>query len=208
MGIFDFSTNAGDVTRAGNNANTAARGRASTLTTLVNNTFADPRREQQTQDFMGALRTRLGDQTNKDFTRTARNTKFATARAGLTGGRVDVDRQGNNLNDLFERRISNEGQVQDAGNTLRQQDEGQRAALVKAAYGISDAGSGATQGLLQGSANSANNMNAVWARLFANTASGLAGAYGDRANSRAYYDGFTPKWTYQGNLPSEVGGLY
>lgn len=143
-----FSTGAGRVKRDAANAAAARQGRASNLTRLIGNTFDDPRREQQTQDFMSALRGQLGDATTRGFTDAARRTKFRTAGAGLTGGSVDVSRQKRGLEDLFRRRISDESQVQDAGNELRTQDRATRQSLIDSAYGVADVGQDATRSLL------------------------------------------------------------
>lgn len=143
-----FATGAGAANRAAADATVARQGRAANLTSLIDNTFADPARENRTQDFMGALRTQLGDTTNRGFGNTARSTKFATARQGLTGGSVDVSRQKLNLEDLFRRRISDESQVQDAGNELRTQDQATRQSLIGQAYGTADVGQDAFRTLI------------------------------------------------------------
>src|SRR5690348_10701940 len=143
-----FRTGSGSAMRAASDATAARQGRAGNLVTLINNTFADPAREARTTDFMGALRTQLGDETNRGFTDIARNTKFATARQGLTGGSIDLSRQNRNLQDLFKRRIGNEAQVQDAGNQLRMQDEQLKQSLIGQAYGTADVGQDAMRTLL------------------------------------------------------------
>ncbi len=178
MGL--FSTGAGAATRAARDTVAAQQGRAGNLTMLADNVFSDPRREQQTTDFMGALRGQLGQNTMRGFADTARKTKFATARAGLTGGRVDVDRQGRNLEDLFRQRIADESQVQDAGNSLRTQDDMARQQWLDSIYGASNIGQGAARNFAGQQAQNANYLSALWPRLFQNTAGGIADAYGRR----------------------------
>jgi hypothetical protein len=181
MGI--FSTGAGAANRAARDTVAAGQGRASNLTTLIGNTFSDPRRAQQRTSFMDALRSQLADTTSRGYTNTARQTKFATARQGLTGGRVDVDRQGRNLEDLFQRRIADEGQVQDAGNSLRMQDEALRSSLMDTAYGASNIGQGAGRGFASGIAGNAAQMGAFWPQLGYNIGNSFADAYSRRRNA-------------------------
>lgn len=177
MGIFNTSTGAGETRRAATDAVAARQGRARNLTMLTDNIFNDPRREQGRQDFMGALRTQLGDNTNRGFGRLSRGTKFATARQGLTGGRVDVDRQQRNLEDLFRERISNEAQVQDAGNQLRTQDMGLRQSILNGAYGVADVGQDAMRRMIGGQADNANYLSAFWPQLASDIGGGFADAY-------------------------------
>lgn len=184
-----FRTGAGAANRAAADAAAARQGRAANLTTFINNTFDDPRREQQTQDFMGALRTQLGDATNRGFTDLARGTKFRTARQGLTGGRVDVDRQNRNLEEMFARRIGDEAQVQDAGNQLRQQDRATRQSLINSAYGTADIGQDAMRRLLGQQAQNSQYLGALLPQFVSDTGRGLAGGFSRRAEMDAYRRG-------------------
>jgi hypothetical protein len=151
-----LATGKGAVTTAARNANAAREGRASNLTSLIDSSFITPGREQQTQDFMGALRAQLGDTTNRAFADTSRQKRFATARAGLTGGSVDINRQKRTLEDLFKRRISDESQVQDAGQGLRTQDLATRQSLINSAYGTADVGQDAMRRMITGQGSIAN----------------------------------------------------
>ncbi len=184
MGI--FSTGAGGVTRAARDAAAARQGRAGNLTMLTDSVFNDPRREQQTEDFTSALRGQLDDNTMRGFTDAARSTKFATARQGLTGGRVDVDRQRRNLEDLFRRRIANEAQVRDAGNDLRTQDMAQRQRLLDAAWGTANVGQDATRSMIGQQGQNANYLSALWPTLFNSTAGSFANAYRQRREGDVY----------------------
>jgi hypothetical protein len=146
-----FRTGGGAVTRAATDLNAAQQGRLTNLTTGINNVFADPAREAQTQAFMGALRGNLARTTDKNFGDIARKTKFATARQGLTGGSVDVSRQGENISDLLDARLRDESQVLGAGDTLRQNDQAFRQQALSQALGAAGLGSpslagGAVQG--------------------------------------------------------------
>ncbi len=207
-----FRTGAGSVTDAATSAAASRQGRASNLTSQINSVFDDPNREQRTQDFMGALRTQLGDTTARGFANTARNTKFATARQGLTGGRVDVDRQRLNLEDLFRRQIADEGQVQDAGTALRTQDLGTRQDLINSAYGAADVGQSATRDMLGQQQKNSQYISSLLPQLVSSTGGDLANAYSRRAEMQAYLRGLnpgTPGTTpplYSWNVPSFGGG--
>ena len=181
-----FRTGAGQVTRAARDATAARQGRASNLTTFVNNTFDDPRREAGISDFMGSMRTQLGDETNRGYEDLVRGTKFRTARAGLTGGRVDVDRQGRNLEALFRERIGNEGRVQDAGSQLRTQDRGTRQSLINSAYGTADIGQDAWRNFIGQQSQNSNYLSTLLPQFVANTGAGIAGGYSRRAELDAY----------------------
>ncbi len=161
----------------------AKQGNASNLTTAANQWYADPNREAQTQNFMGALRGQLGDATNRNFTDMARATKFRTARAGLTGGSVDARRQTRNLEDLFKTQLGNEAQVQDAGNKLRTQDFGTRQDLIDNAYGVSDIGQSAMR------SNALNKAQGPdWATTLYGTGKGIAGAWKTGQDNKAFLD--------------------
>jgi hypothetical protein len=148
--------NRGEVTDAARNSEFARRMREEQGVTAINNSFADPGREQQRQSFVTALRTRLGDATNRNFETASRQNMFRTARSGLTGGSVDVSRQRRGLENLFEQRTADEGQAQGAYADLLAGDEAQRSTLVNSLLSRSNPGVGAMQGMLRGRAGIAN----------------------------------------------------
>lgn len=201
MGI--FSTGAGKVKREGAKQASARQGRASNLTTAANQWFDDPNRGAQRDQFMGALRTQLADNTDRGFTDTARQTKFATARQGLTGGRVDVDRQSRNLEDLFRRRISDEAQVQDAGQNLRMQDLDTRQSLIDGAYGAADVGQSAARSMLGAQAQNADYLSTILPNMVYGAGSGIARGYQNRAQMEAFLRGLQP----QSSVRSGLAGL-
>ncbi len=183
MALLDFSTGAGAMRKAAKSAGVARQGNAANLTNAADQWYTDPSREAQTHSFMGVLRGQLGDQTQRGFTDLSRNTKFRTARAGLTGGSQDISRQGRNLDSLFGEQLGNEAQVQDAGNKLRTQDFGTRQSLIDQAYGVSDIGQ---------SAQRRNSMNLAegpdWAKLVYGAGKGIAGGFAKRQESQAFMD--------------------
>lgn len=175
-----FRTGSGAVTRAARDATAARQGRAGNLAIAADNWFNDPSREAQRNDFMGALRAQLGQNTDRGFADLSRRTKFATARQGLTGGRVDVDRQGRNIEDLFRERIGNEAQVQDAGNQLRQQDLATRQSILDAGYGAADVGQSALRSMLGQQAQNANYLGTLGSGFAMGLGGQLAGAFDRR----------------------------
>lgn len=184
-----FRTGSGAVTRAATDAAAARQGRAQNLTMLADSVFSDPARENQTQDFMGALRTQLGDNTRRGYADTARGTKFATARRGLTGGSVDASRQKRNLEDLFRRQIGDEAQVQDAGNSMRTQDRASKQAWLDSAYGTADIGQSAARGMIGQQAQNSQYLSTLLPQWAASTGAGVAGGYSRRAELDAYRRG-------------------
>lgn len=191
-----FRTGAGAVNRAAADATAARQGRAQNLTMAADQWRTDPAREAGYGDFMDALRTQLGQQTDRGFADSSRRQRFATARQGLTGGSVDVDRQRGGLEDLFARRIGNEATVQDAGQMLRNQDTANYQSLIDAAYGSADVGQNAMRSLLGSQAQNASYMRgllpqtaqdlgSVWARHYG------VGQESDEYNrSRGYWGGY------------------
>ncbi len=189
MGL--FSTGAGAVKRDAANAAAARQGRASNLVTSINNTFDDPRREQQTQDFMGALRGQLGEATTEGFEDLSRQNKFRTAGQGLTGGSVDVSRQKRGLRGLTRRRLGDEAQVQDAGHDLRTQDRGMRQSLINSAYGVADVGQDAMRGFLGRRADNANTLGGMLPGFVGDVGSGVAAGLDRRSRLAGFAGGTT-----------------
>jgi hypothetical protein len=184
-----FRTGAGAATQAATDAVASRQGRAANLTSLIDNTFSDPSREAGRQDFMEAMRSQLADTTNREFTNLSRNTKFATARQGLTGGSADLARQRRNLEDLFRQRIGDESKVQDAGSDLRTRDLATKQSLIGQAYGTADIGQDAMRGLIGQRTDLATSMARMLPNALYQTGNSLAGAYGRRAEMDAFRRG-------------------
>jgi hypothetical protein len=161
----------------------ARQGNAANLTRATDLWYNDPARERQTQDFMGAMRSQLGDDTTRGFTDTARGTKFRTARQGLTGGSVDARRQTRNLEDLFRQQMGDEAQVQDAGDKLRTQDFSTRQSLFDTAYGTADVGQ---EAMRRNALNEAQGPD--WGDALYRGGAGIAGAFKQRSQNKAFLD--------------------
>jgi len=200
MSLINFSTGAGALRKTAKEATAARQGNASNLVQATDQWYNDPRREAQTQGFMGALRSQLGDQTQRGFTDLARGTKFRTAKAGLTGGSQDASRQKRNLEDLFRTQLSNEGQVQDAGNRLRTQDFGTRQSLIDQAYGVADIGQSAQRNNAMSAADGPD-----WASTLYGAGQGIAGAFAKRGQNQAFMDAMRGGTPVGGGAPA---GMY
>jgi hypothetical protein len=189
--------NRGEVTDAARNSEFARRMREEQGVTAINNSFADPGREQQRQSFVTALRSRLGDATDRGFETASRQNLFRTARAGLTGGSTDISRQRRGLESLFEQRTADEGQAQGAYADLLAGDEAQRSALVSSLLSRSNPGAGAMQGMLRSRAGIANYRAGMHPQFLEDTGRawdqfGMNQARGgiQRGNQGAYGSGF------------------
>lgn len=103
------------------------------------NAIFGPGREREIGDFLQALRDRnqasLGDQK----TILDRNTRFRTARRGVTGGSSDIDAKRRNQKSFIQALIGAEDRAQGAVGQLRQSDENTRQRLIDMVFGGSDA---------------------------------------------------------------------
>lgn len=199
MGFFDktlykgvnrlFKPNTANPMQESREAIAARQGRAQNLTMAADNWLADPTRARQQQDFMSALRAQLADETNRGYADVARDTKFDVARQGLTGGRVDVDTQNRNLQDLFKRRLGNEMQVQDAGQQLRQQDLGTYQSMLDSAYGAADTGQDAWRNLIQRRSNNNQTIPALLHQHLGRTGNMWLNYYGGKVGPKAATEG-------------------
>lgn len=141
----------------------------------IESIFGSPQREQQVQDFIAARRGLLQDELRRAQDVNARQTRFATARSGLAGGSVDVDRQ-RLLAETFLRGIAeSERGAQNAGAELRSQDQQAKQQLLSqllAGGDVTTTGQNASQ-IFQNSA-ALNKQDAVF-----NAFDRLFGDFGD-----------------------------
>lgn len=203
-----FRTGKKAAQRAAADSVAARQGRATNLTMQADNWMADPSHDAQRDDFMSALRTQLGDSTDRNFADTARGTKFATARQGLTGGSTDIERQRRNLEDLFAERVNNEGKVQDAGMQLDDRTQQTYQALIDQAYGVADVG----QSAMRNYASNAASGPGFWSTMY-NTGQDLAGVWARRQQNDEFLRGLNPQRPaaqrndlYAWNVPNFQGG--
>jgi len=101
--------------------------------------FSSPERQQQYEDFVAAQRGYLQSDLDRTHEQNQRQTKFATARSGLSGGSVDVDRN-RLLAETYLRGVGEaENQAQNAGAELRSQDQSSKQQLFSQLLGGADA---------------------------------------------------------------------
>lgn len=97
---------------------------------LIDRSFGSQRRQNQYDDYVGALREYLGTELVRQKADASRQTKFALARAGQTGGSVASDTMAK-LGDEYSRgALQNESTVQGSLAGLRDQDEIARTRLL------------------------------------------------------------------------------
>lgn len=137
--------------------------------------FADPRRKQEIQDFIGANRDYLFKDLDRRKVEQDRNLKFSLARSGLSGGSTDID-QNRALSETYLRGIAEaERRAQGAGANLESADQQAKQSLfssILAGGDVSTAAQNATQ-MMQ--------TNLAQGRLDAtqNAFEGLFGDFGD-----------------------------
>lgn len=96
----------------------------------IESIFSSPEREQQVQDFIASQRGYLQSDLDREQREAARQTKFATARSGLSGGSVDVDRN-RLLSETYLRGIAEaENRAQNSGAELRSMDQSSKQSLI------------------------------------------------------------------------------
>jgi len=106
--------------------------------------FNSPERNQQIEDFIASQRGYLQSDLDRTHKTNQLNTKFATARSGLSGGSVDVDRN-RLLSETYLRGIAEaENKAQGAGANLRAQDQSSKQSLFSQVLSGGDATTAAT----------------------------------------------------------------
>lgn len=128
--------------------NEADRNRQIAATTdRINQIYDSPQRQAQYADFINALRTKLIDGLNRQKVVVDRQNKFATARAGLTGGSRDVDSKRQIGEQYQEGVLGAEDKAQGSLRTLKAQDDSARLGLIGMANGGLDATTAASRAL-------------------------------------------------------------
>lgn len=178
------------VVPAAQQAAQAQQARASQSIGLIDSVFGSPARAAQRTDFLNALRAHLSDTTNFNYANQARQTKFATARAGLTGGSIDASRQQLGIRSLLGQRAADEGQVQEAGQTLAGQDQAERQSLIDAAMGGATMGSSAIRSSLTQQLGLQNALKAWAPSTLMGAGSDFATAYRNYQNQNSFNQGY------------------
>lgn len=129
--------------KAAERSEAARSARVSSNVSRINSAFAG--RESQYADFVNALREQANTQLGRLRTDAARNTKFALARGGLTGGSAAVDAGGVLKREGDEAALGAEREVQSRLGSLRSADEASRLQMISLAQSGGDVGNAAQQ---------------------------------------------------------------
>jgi len=146
-------------------------------TNAINGIYESPKRQQQYSDFLNAVRTNYTNDANRQQAVTARQTKFAAARNGLTGGSADVDAQRRLGEEYSAGLVNAESKAQGALAGLKAQDNTARLNLTQLAASGLDVTSAAQQA-------NAQLQQAADAAASSSTANGLGDIFG--AATKAY----------------------
>ena len=137
--------------------------------------FSSPSREKEILDFIGAQRGYLQSDLDRQHTKNRLQTKFATARSGLSGGSVDVDRN-RTLAETYLRGIAEaERRAQNAGADLRSADQQSKQTLFNQILSGADVGTAATNAAQLMRINSQQAAQDSYVNAF----QGLFGDFGD-----------------------------
>lgn len=139
-------------------------------TKRINSVFDSPGREQQISDLFNATNDYLTNDLNRQKAITDRNTRFALARSGQTGGSVSTDTYSQIGQDYLKGIIEANRRAQQAASDLRTQDEQARSNLIAQAQ----AGLDTTTASQMASAALRNNLEAGRAT---STAQGLGDVF-------------------------------
>ena len=105
----------------------------------IESIFSSPQREAEIQDFVGSQRNLLQADLAREKEENDRQLKFSLARGGLSGGSTDID-QNRELSELFFRGVEeSERRAQNAGASLRADDQAAKQSLFGQVAGGLDA---------------------------------------------------------------------
>jgi hypothetical protein len=174
--------------------------------------FNSPERDRQIQDFIDATRGFYVTDLDRQHGDAGRNLKFALARSGLSGGSVDVDKQGDLAETYLRNLLGVERKAQGAGSNLRAQDQATQSSLMNQILAGLDVTTAATRAghamqnnvsLAESEAYQAN-LNDLFGNLSPFIKSSKEAA-GDR---RAAYDFNTIYGNRQRPIAPIAGGVY
>ncbi len=120
-------------TRQAEQAEQQRRAQVAATQRQIEGIYSTPAREAQVQDLIGATRTFLQGDLDKQNAEANRQLKFALARSGQSGGSTAID-QGKNVGDAYLRGILEaERRAQAAGSSLRSADQAAKQNLFSMA---------------------------------------------------------------------------
>jgi hypothetical protein len=144
-------------------------------TRRIEGIFSSPERQQQYQDLIGSHRDYLQSDLDRTHRKNVLQTKFATARSGLSGGSVDVDRQ-SDLAETYLRGVAEaERMAQNKGAQLMADDQSSKQQLISQLLAGADATTAAQNAAQMMRSNALNAKNDSVFNAF----DSLFGGFGD-----------------------------
>jgi hypothetical protein len=174
--------------------------------------FSSPERQQQYDDFVNSQRQYLQQDLDREHRDNTLQTKFATARSGLSGGSVDVDRQ-TDLAEIYLRGVAEaERRAQNSGAELRAQDQDSKQQLFSQLLAGADATTAAQNAAQMMRTNSALSKQDGTVNAFDNLFGDFGSVYkqsreaaGERRASQEFGSLFGPRPQTQAKVS---GGIY
>lgn len=128
----------------------------------INQVFDDPRRAADISDAVGAFRTHMTGDLDRQKADADRSLRFALARSGLMGGSTQVDQQTRMTDDYGRGLLDIERRSQGMGANLEAADQDARARLI----GLATSGLDATTAAAQSAAAMRSNLEAAQSDAF------------------------------------------
>lgn len=174
--------------------------------------FSSPARQQQYADYVAAQRGYLQNALDRSHKDNVLQTKFATARSGLSGGSVDVDRN-RKLAELYLQGIAEaERKAQNSGAELMAQDQQAKQQLFSSILAGGDATTAAQNAAQMIRTNSALAKQDSYVNAFDSLFGGFGDLYkrsredaGERRASQEFGSLFGPRTRTTANV---AGGVY
>lgn len=177
---------------------TARRKQIGETTDRINSIYDAPERQAQYNDFVNAVREKYLGDASKQKAIADRETKFATARSGLTGGSRDVDAKRQLGEEYTQGILQAENRAQSALGDLKAQDNSSRMNLIQMAQSGLDAGTAATRAMANVKAGTAG-------ALADSTTQGLGDIF---ANSAGIYRKQQEAAAMRAGRTAPLGSLY
>lgn len=174
-------------------------------TSAVNSVFDNPTRGTDIKSFVAATKGLLRGSLDDQQTDALRNTKFALARNGQTGGQVDVD-QNANLAQFYNKGLLKVTQAANAaGERVKQSDENSRQSLLSLVQSGLDQNSAAIQAGNLTRSNIATETAAIDPNTVSSAFGNLADYYTNSTTQKAYNDANRTTGALYGNSAAYRG---
>lgn len=145
-------------------------------------------RQRQYASFLDALRKRYGKDLGEQKVRVDRQSRFAAARRGVTGGSSEIDMKRRNAQNYLRALVGGENRAQASVAKLRSQDENSRQSLINSIYSGMDATTAAQRGQSQMASNIDMAMSDFIPGALDSIGEAAADAYGVGVRNEAYSD--------------------